>query len=113
LNTIFALKLTLTPLLIATASVAQRKWGATVGGLVAGLPLTSAPVSVFLAVEHGPTFAARAATGTLLGVTAMSAFCVAYTKAAKRWDWGQSAAASVTSIGVAFISQMVLARTRQ
>lgn len=95
MHTLFALKVTLTPLLIAAASIVQRKWGATVGGLVAGLPLTSAPVSAFLALEHGPAFAARAATGTLLGVTAMSAFCVAYAKAATRWSWQFSALAGL------------------
>lgn len=66
-----ALKITLTPLLIAAASFAQRRWGGAVGGLIAGLPLTSAPVSVFLALEHGPAFAAHAATATMLGVNAM------------------------------------------
>jgi hypothetical protein len=84
---ILAFKLIVTPLLIAAASLAQRKWGGVVGGLIAGLPLTSAPVSAFLAVEHGPDFAARAATGTLLGVTAMSAFCVAYAKLSARSPW--------------------------
>lgn len=94
---ILALKVTLTPLLIAAASLVQRRWGGLVGGLVAGLPLTSAPVSVFLAVEHGPAFAARAATSTLLGVIAMSAFCVAYAKASDRWSWGPSAATGVAA----------------
>lgn len=78
------LKVTLTPFLIAVASMAQRRWGGAIGGLVAGLPLTSAPVSVFLAVEHGPAFAARAAIGTLLGISAMSAFCACYARAAAR-----------------------------
>lgn len=85
------LKLTLTPLLIASASMAQRRWGGVIGGLVAGLPLTSAPVSAFLAVDHGPEFAAHAATGTLLGVPAMSAFCFAYAKASARRSWRTSA----------------------
>ena len=86
----FALKVILTPLLIAAASIAQRKWGGTIGGLIAGLPLTSAPVSIFLAVEHGPEFAAHAAIATMLGVSAMSAFCVVYAKASARWSWWYS-----------------------
>ena len=90
-----AFKVTLTPLLIAAASVAQRRWGGTVGGLIAGLPLTSAPVSVFLALEHGPAFAAQAATATMLGVNAMSAFCVAYATASVRLRAWSSAVAGL------------------
>jgi hypothetical protein len=104
------LKLVLTPLLIAAASLAQRKWGGLAGGLIAGLPLTSAPVSVFLALEHGPTFAAHAATGTLLGIIAMSAFCVAYVRAASRWAWAPAALfasgfCAVTTLAVSLLPQ--------
>ena len=96
-----ALKITLTPLLIAAASLAQRRWGGTVGGLIAGLPLTSAPVSVFLALEHGPAFAAHAATATMLGVNAMSAFCVVYAKAsARRPAWLCGAAGLLAGLAV-------------
>ena len=44
-----ALKLVLTPLLIGMASVAGRRWGPVVSGWLIGLPLTSAPVVLFLA----------------------------------------------------------------
>jgi len=100
-----ALKITLTPLLIAAASLAQRRWGGAVGGLIAGLPLTSAPVSVFLALEHGPAFAAHAATATMLGVNAMSAFCVAYAKAsAGRSPWFSAAAGLLACLVVTMIA---------
>lgn len=92
---LLALKATLTPLLIAAASLAQRRWGSVAGGVIAGLPLTSAPVSVFLALEQGPGFAGRAAAATLLGVTAMSAFCASYALAAIRRPWGTSALAGL------------------
>ena len=82
------LKATLTPLLIAVATLAARRWGPAVGGWVAGLPLTSGPVSVFLAVEQAPTFAAHAATGTLLGLVAVAAFCVVYARSATGAAWG-------------------------
>ena len=103
-----ALKVTLTPLLIAAASVAQRRWGGAVGGLIAGLPLTSAPVSVFLAVEHGPPFAAHAAVATMLGVNAMSAFCVAYAKASARCSaWRSAALALLVCLAVTVIASYV------
>src|SRR6266542_2340199 len=73
---IFVLKLIVTPLLIAAATLVARRWGPGVGGWLAGFPLTSAPVSVFLALEQGPDFAAGAAVGTLGGVIGSFAFAV-------------------------------------
>src|SRR5207253_534085 len=52
--TVLLAKVVLTPLLIAAATLAGRRWGPAVGGWLAGLPLTSGPVSVFLALEPGP-----------------------------------------------------------
>lgn len=92
---ILVLKLVVTPLLIAAATLVARRWGPGVGGWLAGFPLTSAPVSVFLALEQGPDFAAGAAVGTLFGLTAMAAFCLAYGWAALRVGWVGSAAAGL------------------
>jgi len=80
-------KLILTPLLIGAATLAVRRWGSLVGGWFIGLPLTSGPVSLFLALEQGPVFAAQAAHGTLLGLIAMAAFCVAYARGARKFPW--------------------------
>jgi hypothetical protein len=84
---LLAFKLILTPALIVAVSLAGRRWGPKTGGLLAGLPLTSAPVSVFLAVEQGPDFAANAAVGTLSGVASVGVFCLAYALLAKRRGW--------------------------
>lgn len=85
--TLFMVKATITPLMIAMASLAARRWGPAVGGWVAGLPLTSGPVSVFLALEQGHAFAAHAACGTLLGLISFGAFCVAYARSARISKW--------------------------
>jgi hypothetical protein len=82
--TTLVLKLVLTPVLITGASLAGRRFGGAVSGWLVGLPLTSGPIAVFLAVEHGPRFAARAAAGSLSGAAAEGAFCVAYARAAAR-----------------------------
>ena len=52
---------------MAAATWAARRWGPAVGGWIVGLPLTSGPIAFFLALEHGPAFAARAALSTILG----------------------------------------------
>ncbi|MDR1124604.1 MAG: hypothetical protein LBM64_00865 [Deltaproteobacteria bacterium] len=84
---ILLLKFTLTPLLIAAATLAARRWGPVVAGWLAGLPLTSGPISVFLAVEQGGVFASHAAVGSILGVVGAVAFCVTYALSARRFGW--------------------------
>jgi hypothetical protein len=79
------LKLALTPILIGTATLAARRWGPTIGGWLVGLPLTSGPVSVFLALEQGRPFTAIAARASILGLVGVAAFCVAYARAAARF----------------------------
>jgi hypothetical protein len=94
------LKLVLSPLLILVATLCGRRWGGAVGGWVAGLPLTSAPVSFILALEQGPQFAARAALGTLFGLISLAGFCVAYRLVAWRGGWiGGLAAALIGFAG--------------
>lgn len=73
-----ALKLTLTPILIGVASLAGRRWGPAISGWLVGLPLTSGPVIFLLALAHGESFAAAAATGTLAGTLSECVFCLAY-----------------------------------
>jgi hypothetical protein len=86
-------KLLLTPALLALATLAGRRFGERAAGWLAGLPLTSGPVSVFLALEQGPAFAARAAAGTMLGQVSVTTFCGAYALAAARGaGWRASAA---------------------
>ncbi len=72
------IKLLVTPLVVLVASLAARRWGDAVGGWLVGLPLTSGPVSVFLAIEQGPSFAAQAADGSIAGVVSQVAFCLGY-----------------------------------
>ena len=81
------LKLILVPVLIGALSLAGRRWGPAVGGWLAGLPWTSGPVALFLALEQGTTFASNAAQGTLMGLVSVAAFCLAYSVTAGRRGW--------------------------
>jgi hypothetical protein len=93
-------KLTVTPLLLLAASVASRRWGEAIGGFLVGLPLTSGPVSIFLALEHGPAFAAQATSGSLAATAAQAAFCVAYCWLAE-FGWALALAAACAIFAVA------------
>lgn len=76
-------KLILTPLAILAAILVGRRWGDTFGGWLAGLPLTSAPVAIFLAIEQGPAFAAASSAGSMAGVASQASFCLGYAALAR------------------------------
>jgi hypothetical protein len=78
------LKLAVTPALIGGASLAGRRWGAAVGGWLVGIPFTSAPIALFLALDHEVSFAASASVGMLLGTISQAIFCLAYSWSASR-----------------------------
>lgn len=80
---LLAAKLLLTPILIGGISLVARRFGPRAGGTLAGLPWTSATLSVFLALESGPAFAQRAAVSTAAAVPAVVTFCFAYAFAAR------------------------------
>ena len=92
---IFVLKLILAPIIIGSASLAGRRWGAAVSGWLVGLPLTSGPVAFFLALSHDRAFAFDAIRGTLSGGFSLIAFSLTYAWAAKRFNWVASILASV------------------
>jgi hypothetical protein len=81
------LRILLAPALIGAASLAGRRWGPAVSGWLVGLPLTSAPVTFLLALEHGPAFAAQVALGTLAGTASQVLFAIAYAWLARRHGW--------------------------
>lgn len=81
---LIAAKIIVTPTLMWAVSAAARRWGSLVGGLLSGLPLTSAPISIYLAAEQGERFAADAAVGSVEGLGAVTASYLAYTICAPR-----------------------------
>ncbi len=93
---LFLIKLVAVPVLILTVSVAARRWGPSVGGFIIGLPLTSGPVLVFLALEQGVGFASAAAVGTLLGVLPLASYCATYSLVSFRESWQVTIVASTT-----------------
>ncbi len=95
-------KVAVTPLLVVAATLLQRRFGGAVGGLFTGLPVTSAPLSVFLALQYGASFAARAAVATLLGLAAMAGFCAAYARMARSTRWLPALLVAAAASGVLF-----------
>jgi hypothetical protein len=86
--------------LVATASLAGRRWGHAVSGWLVGIPFTSGPITLFLFLDHGVAFAMNAALGSMLGIFATIAWALAYSAAARR---GAGLALSVASGAVVFV----------
>jgi hypothetical protein len=84
---ILYLKLAITPIVIAGMTYLGRRFGNQVMGVVSGLPLTSGPLSVYLALEQGQPFAAKAAAGTLAGTLSSLVFAAIYLGLARRLPW--------------------------
>lgn len=103
------LKLLVTPTLIGAASLAGRRWGQGVGGVIVALPLTSGPIAFFLALEHGPAFAAGASLGSLAGALAQGAFCLGYAALAVRGGWPVAFAGGALAFGVVGVALQLLA----
>ena len=82
--TLFYLKLMVTPLLMWAISLASRRWGGLLGGLLSGLPVTSALVMTFLCLEQGTAFALGAVPGALGGLAAVQATYTFYLFATRR-----------------------------
>ncbi|WP_426111085.1 hypothetical protein [Pseudomonas sp. DSP3-2-2] len=76
--TAFYLKLFITPALMLAISLAAKRWGTQIGGLLSGLPITSALVMLFLSLEQGAGFASAAVPGALAGLAAVQATYLFY-----------------------------------
>jgi hypothetical protein len=94
---IILFKLLITPFFIGAATLAGRRWGPIVNGLVVGLPLTTGPISFILANEYGLAFATKAAAGNLAGQVSMCVFCLTYSLVAQRTNWKVSAGAAIAA----------------
>jgi hypothetical protein len=92
---ILALKLLLAPVIIGSASLAGRKWGAAVSGWIVGLPLTSGPVAFIIAISHDHAFAFDTVRGTLSGGFSLIAFTLTYTFVSKKFNWVVSIFSSI------------------
>jgi hypothetical protein len=84
---IVAAQILLAPLLVAVATLATRRWGAAVGGVLSAFPAIVGPVLLLLAHTRGPAFAAEAARGTLAGLVGLAAFVAVYGRACPRRPW--------------------------
>ena len=98
------LKLVLTPVLIGLASLAGRRWGESVGGWLVGIPFTSGPIVLFLALAHGTSFAAAASLGVVVGTVSQTAFVLAYALVARQAGWAYAVLAGTAGFALVTVA---------
>lgn len=94
-------KLTLTPLAVGLATAIGRRFGPALGGWVAGIPFTSAPVAIFVTLAHGVYFGSLTAAAILAATASQAAFALLYSVAAVRFRWPVALAAAVAAFAAA------------
>jgi hypothetical protein len=104
--TLLAVKILLSPLCVVAVSLAGRRWGMAVAGVLGGLPVVAGPILLVVTLLHGDGFGADAAAGTLLGLAALTAFVVVYGRFAATAGPTQSVLCGWTAflLGVAVLS---------
>jgi hypothetical protein len=101
---ILAVRVLLAPCFVVLASLAGRRFGVRVGGVVAGLPVIAGPILLVLALEHGATFAGKAAVGVLLGIVGLAAFVLVYVSVSARRRWPAAVAAAYAGFVVGVLA---------
>ncbi len=103
-------KLLLAPTCVVAVTLAGRRWGVAIAGLLGGLPMVAGPILVVLTLVHGRAFGAEAAAGTLLGLAALTLFVVVYGRASPRRGPLSSLLAGWAAflLGVAFLQLLDL-----
>jgi len=105
LSDLLVAKIVLMPPLIAGVTLAVRKWGEGIGGLIGGFPWVAGPISFFIALEHGALFAASTVTSALLGSIGTTLFALIYALVASRLSWLPTVLVSYAAFfAVAFLS---------
>lgn len=75
------------PLVIGGVTIASKKWGNLVGGMIASMPWIAGPIMLFFTIEQGVDFAINSVKGIMIGVVGVLAFCFAYIYSAIKYKW--------------------------
>jgi hypothetical protein len=84
---ILLIKLILMPLVIGGVTLASKKWGHQIGGIIASMPWIAGPILLFFIIEQGTDFAINSIKGVLIGVIGVLFFAYTYIFACQRFKW--------------------------
>jgi hypothetical protein len=105
--TVLALKLLLAPLLVVVSSLAGRRWGPRLAGILIVLPIVAGPILLILYLDHGSRFAAAAARAATLGIVPLALFALIFAYLSRRHGWVLTLVAGWVAV---LLADLVLAR---
>ena len=85
--TVLALKLLLAPLLVVASSLAGRRWGPRLAGILVVLPIVAGPILLILYLDHGSRFAAAAARAATLAIVPLALFVLIFAYVSRNHGW--------------------------
>jgi hypothetical protein len=88
--------------IVVAASRATERAGPFVGGMIATLPVSTGPVYVFLAIDHGAQFVSESARMSVASTAAIVAFVAVHAHAAQRFG-------TLRSLGLATLAWLAVA----
>jgi hypothetical protein len=78
-------KLIVMPIVMIIVTLASKKWGNTVGGLIASLPWVAGPILIFISLEQGKEFVVNSLPGVLVGIMGWLVFCSTFVVVGERY----------------------------
>lgn len=81
------IKVTIIPAVIALVTLAIRKWGNKIGGLIGSMPWTAGPILLFFIFEQGKEFGIHSIQGVMTGILALISFCLSYSAFSRKLTW--------------------------
>lgn len=87
MSLILVVKLALSPTLIGAASVAGKRWGPNVAGMLGGMPIVAGPLVVVLWLMQGGEYATGVALASPVGVWGNIVYMLGLGYASARFRW--------------------------
>jgi hypothetical protein len=105
----WAYKAVLTAAAVAAVMMAARLFGRSVAGLLAGLPVITAPALLWLAAEQGDAFAAASAVGSLAACVPAALFAWTFERLARRRGGAKSLLGALLVLAASAVVTLPLA----
>ena len=90
------IKILLSAVLVAAATLVQRPYGHRASGFLVGLPISTSPYLLLVAIQHGSQFTIHSAQGVLQGQIALLLFLLSYSRAPISWPWWLTVSSSTS-----------------
>ncbi|MBC8152963.1 MAG: hypothetical protein H7Z72_08640, partial [Bacteroidetes bacterium] len=72
---------------MALVTLAIRKWGPKIGGVIGSMPWVAGPILLFFILEQGKAFGIHSIQGVMTGILALISFCVSYSAFSRKFTW--------------------------